>query len=59
MGISGTIDFFFNTCIFLLAMLDLHCFMGFSRVAVGKDYSLVAMGGLLIVVASLIAERGL
>ena len=33
--------------------------MGFSRVAVGKDYSLVAMGGLLIVVASLIAERGL
>ena len=40
-------------------MLGLHCCVDFSLVAVSGDSSLVAVHGLLIVVASLVAEHGL
>ena len=42
-----------------LAVLDLHCCSGFSLVAGNKDYSLVAVLGLLIAVASLLTEHRL
>jgi len=42
-----------------LAVLGLHCCTNFSLVAVSRGYSLVAVHGLLIVVASLVAEHGL
>ena len=41
-----------------LAVLVLRCRMGFSLVAESRGYSLVAVGRLLIVVASLAAENG-
>ena len=40
-------------------MLGLHRCSGFSLVVVSRSYSLVAMCQLLIVVASLVVERGL
>ena len=40
-------------------MLGLCCCTGFSLVAVGRGYSLVAVCGLLIAVASLAEEHGL
>ena len=40
-----------------LAVLDLHGCMGFSLVAVSGGYSLVALCGLLIAVASLVAKQ--
>ena len=43
----------------LLAVLGLHCFEGFSLVVASGGYSLVAVHGLLTVVASLVAEHGL
>ena len=39
-----------------LAVLGLHCCSGFSLVVTSRGYSLVAVHGLLIVVASLAAE---
>ena len=39
-----------------LAVLGLHCCSGFSLVVTSRGYSLVAVQGLLIVVASLAAE---
>ena len=45
-------------CLFL-AMLGLRCCKGFSPFMVSGDYSLVAMPGLLIEVASPVAEHGL
>ena len=42
-----------------MAVLGLCCCMGFSLVTVYRDYSLVAGCGLLIAVASLVAELGL
>ena len=53
----GFFVFFFN--IYLLAVLGLHCYSGFSLVAETKGYSLVALHGLPIAMASLIAEHGL
>ena len=44
---------------FILAVLGLHCCAGFSLIAGSGDYSLVAVRGLLIVVASLVVEHGL
>ena len=41
-----------------LAVLGLRCFTGFSLVAVSGNYSL-AVRGLLIEVAALVAEHGL
>ena len=41
-----------------LAVLGLHCCSGFSLVVASRGYSLVAVLGLLIVVASLITEHG-
>ena len=49
--------FFFNY--FLLAVLRLHWFTGFSPVAASEGYSPAAAHGLLIEMASLIAEHGL
>ena len=43
------------TCLFL-AMLDLHCCVGFSLVAPSRGYSPVAEHRLLIVVASFVAD---
>ena len=47
-------------CIYLvLAGLGLRCCAGFSLVLESRGYSLVAVLGLLILVASLTAEYGL
>ena len=43
--------------LFLLAVLYLSCYLGFSLVAVIRVYSLVAMCRLLIAVTSLVAEH--
>ena len=40
-------------------MLGLHCCAGFSLAAENRGHSLVAVWGLLTVVASLAAEHGL
>ena len=49
-----------NKAIYLLkAVLDLRCCSWLSLVAAGGGSSLVAVHGLLIVVASLVAEHGL
>ena len=40
-------------------MLDLHCCARLSLVAASRGYSLVAVLGLVIAVASLVAECGL
>ena len=45
-------------CLFL-AMLDLCCCEGFSLVVVSRGYSLFVVHGLLIAVASLVAEHGI
>ena len=42
-----------------LAMLGLHCYMGFSLVAASRGYSLDVVCWLLIAVASLVAEHRL
>ena len=42
-----------------LIMLGLHCCVGFSLVVVTGGYSLVAVRGLLVELASLVAEHGL
>ena len=42
-----------------MAVLGLRCCKGFSLVETSRGYSPVAVLGLLIVVASLIAEHGL
>ena len=39
-------------------MLGLHCSVGFSLVVMSGGYSLVVVCGLLIMVASFIAEHG-
>ena len=52
--------FFFLSFVYLfLVVLGLHCSAGFSLVVASGGYSLVAVCGLLIAVASLIAEHGL
>ena len=45
--------------ILILAVLRLHCCAGFSLGAVSKGYSLVAVHGLLIAVAPLVAKHSL
>ena len=40
----------------LLVMLDLHCFASFSLVVASRGYSLGALPGLFIAVASLVSE---
>ena len=50
--ISLLIDVFFS-------VLGLRCCPGFSLVAVNRDCSLVVVSGLLIAVASLVAEHRL
>ena len=41
-----------NCLIYLLAVLGLHCFEGFSLVAASRAYSLVGMRGLLLRLSS-------
>ena len=50
---------FFFLNYFLLAVLRLHWFTGFSPVAASEGYSPATAHGLLIEMASLIAEHGL
>ena len=51
---------FYNLFIYLfLVVLGLCCCVGFSLVVAIRVYSLVAMHGFLIAVASLVAEHGL
>ena len=45
--------------IYLLAVLGLCCCMGFSLVVVSRGCSLVTVPGLLIVMASFVAEQGI
>ena len=45
--------------VYLLTVLGLHCCLGFSLVVVSGGHSLVLVHGLLFVVSSLAAERGL
>ena len=54
----GFFGFFFKLILFL-AVLGLCCCTGFSLVVASGGYSPVAVPGLLIVVASLVAEPGL
>ena len=42
-----------------MAVLCICCCVGFSLVAASRGYSLAVGHGLLLVVASLVAERGL
>ena len=48
----------YNFLYLFLAVLDLHCYAGFSLVSVSRGYSLVECG-LLSVVSSLVAEHRL
>ena len=55
------ITFFFKKVLFIyfLAALGLYCCSGFSPIMASDSYSLVAVQGLLFVVASLVSEHGL
>ena len=58
---TSIVLFFFNVYLFLifLALLGLNCCTGFSSlVAVNRDFSLLAVRGLLFVVASLVQNTG-
>ena len=57
---TSIVLFFFNVYFFIfLALLGLHCCTGFfSLAAVNRGYSLVAIHGLLIAVASLDQNTG-
>ena len=61
LGCSHCIHFFFLILFMdlVLAVLGLHCCVGFSLVAVSRGNSLVAIHGLLTVVAFLVAEHRL
>ena len=54
-------QYYFNSFIYLFiwAVLDLHCWAGFSLVVASGGYSPVALRGLPIAVASLVAKHGL
>ena len=50
----------FNVFVHLfLAVLRLHCCVGFSLVAASRDHSLVVVCGLLLAAASLVVEHKL
>ena len=53
----GEPDFFFNNLYFFLAVLCLRCSVSFCLSAMRRGSS--GVGGLLIAVASLVAEPGL
>ena len=55
---KGVFIYYNFICLFL-AVLCLHYCVGFSLVVASMGYSLVAVHGLLIEVASLVAEHGL
>ena len=53
------LDFFFYNFVYLfMALLGLHCCLGFSLVVESRGYSLVVVHGLLIAVTSVVLERG-
>ena len=55
-----TLSFLIVLFIYLfMAVLGLPCCLGFSLVAANEGCSLVAVHGLLLVVASLVVEHGL
>ena len=49
-----SVSYFFYLVIYFLAVLGLHCCMGFSLVVVSGGYPIVVVCGLLIEVASLV-----
>ena len=53
----GDCPFSLNVYLFM-ALLGLHCCLGFSLVVESRGYSLVAVHGLLIAVTSVVLERG-
>ena len=56
---AGFFSFLKNNIIYLsLAVLVLHCCMGFPLVAEIRGYSLLLVCGLLIAVAFLVVEQG-
>ena len=55
----GFFFFFFALIYLFLAVLDLGCCASFSLVEASGSYSLIAVHGLLIAVASLVVEHGL
>ena len=59
-ALHATVSFFkiMFVCLFL-AVLGLRCFEGFSLVPASRGYSLLVVHGLLIRVASLVAEHEL
>ena len=58
-GGFGDFFFFFALIYLFLAVLDLGCCASFSLVEASGSYSLIAVHGLLIAVASLVVEHGL
>ena len=50
---------FKNNLLLIFGCVRSSCCLGFFLVAASRGYSLVAMHGLLIAVASLVAEHGL
>ena len=56
MKAENSVFFLSNFISLFLAVMGLCCYAGFSLVEVSRSYSLVAMHGLLIAVASLVAE---
>ena len=54
-----TTEFFLLFCFFFFTVLGLCCHRGFSLVVASTGYSVVVVCGLLIVVASFVAEHGL
>ena len=57
--VAAGLFFFFHFIYLFLALLSLLCCVGFSLVVASRISSLVAVLGLLIVVASLVEEHGL
>ena len=51
--------FFFKVAYLFLAVLGLRCCMDFSLVAASRSFSLVAVPGLLITMASVVVEHRL
>ena len=59
--ICSSVPFFTSFYLFILflAVLGLHCYVGFSLVAASGGYSLAAVHRFLIAVASPVVEHGL
>ena len=56
-SLSRRVSFLIILCIYFLAVLGLHCSVGFSLAAAIRAYSLVVVHGLLIAVAFLVEQK--